>query len=229
MTSYTKLPNHIVDAMPDMSKAELKVTIAIVRHTYGYHKNECKLTFSELEELTGMSRGGVAAGVKSVVERGFFVHSGSAWAVYSVDQNSLVNRPNEPENSLVNRPEQSNSYTGSVYSVDQNTPVLKKDKESNKESDGDELVFADAVAAYENNIAMITPVVSDEIGEMVDELGAGWVIDAIKIAAKQNKRNWAYVAAILRNWKALGYQDIKQKTNGHAVHNGTANSDGSFF
>lgn len=144
MSNYTKLPNHIVDAMPDMSKSELKVTIAIVRHTYGFHKESCELTFSELQELTGMSRGGVSAGAKAVVERGFFTHYGSTWSVCSLDQSSLIN---EPESSLTNRSGQSNEQTEavypvdqislntrpeSVYSLDQNTPVLKK-KENYKE------------------------------------------------------------------------------------------------
>lgn len=117
MGNYTKSPNEIYAAMPDMSEAELRVTMALVRLTYGYHREDCKATFDTLQEMTGMSRQGVADGAKAVKERGFFRpgEKRSMWeTVCSVDQNSLPSRPND-------EPEQSTTLTNSVYLVDQNS------------------------------------------------------------------------------------------------------------
>lgn len=36
---YTMLPNWLIDAMPDLSEAALKVCLVVARKTIGWHKN----------------------------------------------------------------------------------------------------------------------------------------------------------------------------------------------
>lgn len=67
--------------------------------------------------------------------------------------------------------------------------------------------FIAAIKAYEENLAVITPVVSEGIAEALRLYGEKWVIDAIAVSARRNKRNWSYVEGILRNWHAKGHQD----------------------
>ncbi len=71
--NYTQTPNVFYDEiMPYISStAELKVTLAVVRQTFGYHKREDQLSLSRLEALTGLSRKSVAEGVKLALERGY--------------------------------------------------------------------------------------------------------------------------------------------------------------
>lgn len=211
MKSYTKLPNVIIDAMSDMSKAELKVTIAIVRNTFGFHRQTCKLTFSDLEEITGMSRGGVSSGVKAVEKRGFFNHDGSDWSVYLLDQNSLITRPDAvyslDQGGLVIRPE-------SVYSLDQNTPVLKKGNKTTKESGDGDVAIGEVYDCYHNNIGELSKIMSDDIEDWFNDVGGQWLLDAMVIAVKANKKSWAYVEGILKRWKRDGRQDRQIHQNG---------------
>ncbi len=52
------------------SLAELKVTLAIIRATFGWHKKEDQLSLSQLESITGMTRESVANGVKGALSQG---------------------------------------------------------------------------------------------------------------------------------------------------------------
>jgi DnaD/phage-associated family protein len=67
--------------------------------------------------------------------------------------------------------------------------------------------FGDVVAAYENNIAMITPIMSDEIQSAVDEFGADNIIEAISLAVKADVRKWSYINGILKRWRKNGKQE----------------------
>lgn len=69
--NFTMTPNMLFDElMKDMSEAELKVTLAIVRKTFGYHKQRDQISLTQLEELTGLSRRACVDGVEAVITRG---------------------------------------------------------------------------------------------------------------------------------------------------------------
>jgi DnaD/phage-associated family protein len=67
--------------------------------------------------------------------------------------------------------------------------------------------------AYEAEIGLLTPRISDAIGDYLDDLHvpAEWIIDAIHLAATNNKRNWAYCAAILKRWSVEGKTALPPK------------------
>lgn len=70
--SYTPVPNLILDeVMPHATPAELKVTLAIARATFGWKIEERLLTNAELCELTGLSRQSVTDGLKAAEKRGY--------------------------------------------------------------------------------------------------------------------------------------------------------------
>jgi phage replication O-like protein O len=54
---YTAIPNELLEAVifEPLSKSEIKVYLAILRHTYGFHKFTDKLSVSQLIEMTGLS------------------------------------------------------------------------------------------------------------------------------------------------------------------------------
>lgn len=70
--NYTQAPNAFFDdILPEItSLSELKVTLAIMRQTFGWHKAEDRISLSQLEELTGLSRESVADGIKRAMKRG---------------------------------------------------------------------------------------------------------------------------------------------------------------
>ena len=52
--------------MPRLTPSALKVLLAIVRKTYGFQKQSDRISFSQLQTLTGLSREGVNQGIKAI-------------------------------------------------------------------------------------------------------------------------------------------------------------------
>ena len=69
--NYTQLPNAILDALPTLTDAELRVALAICRQTFGWHKDRDRLSLSQLERLTGRGRPAVTAGIQGLLARGW--------------------------------------------------------------------------------------------------------------------------------------------------------------
>lgn len=70
--NYTQTPNALFDkylAEID-SMTELKVVLAIVRKTLGWHKTRDIISITQLEKMTGLSRQGVIDGVEKAITRG---------------------------------------------------------------------------------------------------------------------------------------------------------------
>lgn len=71
--NYTQVPNRLLDeVMPEVeSMAELKVTLAIVRTTIGWHERERLISLSRIQELTGLGRQSAQNGLAKALERGY--------------------------------------------------------------------------------------------------------------------------------------------------------------
>lgn len=70
--NYTQAPNRFFDEiLPQIDTlAEIKVTLAVIRQTFGFHKQEDALSISQLEALTGLTREAVCDGIQRGVARG---------------------------------------------------------------------------------------------------------------------------------------------------------------
>ncbi len=64
---------------------------------------------------------------------------------------------------------------------------------------------------YEDNIGPLTPLMADTLKDAEQEFPAEWLAEAFSIAVERNKRNWKYIAAILRRWKEEGYEGKNRK------------------
>lgn len=69
---------------------------------------------------------------------------------------------------------------------------------------------------YESEIGTITARVADVLNESLDEYPHEWFEPAISEAVRNNARNWAYVEAILKNWKAHGFRNKNGKPKSRA-------------
>src|SRR3989304_608826 len=69
--NHTQGPNDLFDSLrPEMGKAELRVTLAIIRKTLGYHKDGFDCSLRKLAEMTGLSEGNVITGAEAAEQRG---------------------------------------------------------------------------------------------------------------------------------------------------------------
>lgn len=53
---------------------------------------------------------------------------------------------------------------------------------------------------YEQHISSLSPYIVKELKEWIRKVSGERVLEALKIAFEQNKRTFAYVKGILRNW-----------------------------
>ena len=69
--NYTQTPNLFLDEhLPEMGCAETKVVLAVIRKTFGWHKDKDRLSISQLMEMTGLSNRAVIDGTRAAMERG---------------------------------------------------------------------------------------------------------------------------------------------------------------
>lgn len=115
---YTKTPNAIYAALGEMSEAEMRVTLALVRETYGYHRDSCKMTYAAFAAYGLSSPDSIRRGIEAALGRGFFVR-GDGRSEFTIDcANTTVNVENDDLNT-----------TATVVFDDANTTV-------NVENDG---------------------------------------------------------------------------------------------
>ena len=137
--NYTQTPNELFDEhLKDMSEAELRVTLAVIRRTFGWKQHSVPLSLSELENITGLSRQGVMNGVKAAQQRGLIARTTrgkiSLWVVNDAEHaTSQPSRP--PLVNLVDHPEDTASQPSRpplVNVVDRSgnlSSIFKKKKE----------------------------------------------------------------------------------------------------
>ena len=101
-----------------------------------------------------------------------------------------------------------------IINTDIKPPLLEEHEKISENQNEIGKVFK----AYQSNIGILTPMVATNIQEAleVDNIPPDWIVAAIGEAVSNEKRNWAYVRAILMNWKANGFQSNKSKPQGKA-------------
>ncbi len=59
-------------------------------------------------------------------------------------------------------------------------------------------------ALYEENIGTITPLIAEHLQDAEERYSPEWIREAFREAVSLNKRNWRYIATILRRWETEG-------------------------
>jgi DnaD/phage-associated family protein len=199
--NYTQTPNDLFDKLlPEMGLAELKVVMCIVRHTFGYHRDEVKISIRTLARMTGLTVNSVMDGAgqaenHGMIERYIDGNKTTLWrAVVSV---------------VPSKTRRLTSRDAGVVPTKTLVGGKERKKETNKWEDVEAL--SKTSRAYETEIGLITSMIADELQDASTTYPLQWILDAIHEAATQNKRNWKYCLAILKRWKAQGSQDPSQK------------------
>ena len=92
--------------------------------------------------------------------------------------------------------------------VSQSQLIKDSIKQNNKQQEEES---PNLFAVYETEIGILTPMIADAIQDAEKTYPAKWITDAIREAVSNNKRNWKYIEAILKRWKAQGNQEGAKK------------------
>ena len=102
--TYTQVPNSLFIEMKNMNECELKVVMLICRYTFGYHREEVKLSTRRIADEIGMNTASVQKGAESAVERGLIEkvidgNKTTTWRAVVSDSNSDTPAQSSDSNS----------------------------------------------------------------------------------------------------------------------------------
>lgn len=202
--NYTQTPNDLFDEMlPQMGYAELKVTLAAIRITLGWHRDRSKLSLKKMMEATGLSKQAVLDGAEQAEKRGTLSRSSDGgeteWVVYLLDHPGLPTRPHV------------------VKQVDHPIPIKETEKKRKETIPaGAAAVSQDVLSVYQSNIGLPTPVILDDLETAERTYSAEWVIEALKETARARVKRLSYTLKILENWRINGYKADRPSFQGTA-------------
>ena len=187
--TFTQLPDsfiHLIKEIDDI--AELKVTLHAIwriEHIEGHFRALCETDFES--ESLGMGLNEIQTGLEKAVKRGTLLRS-----THEADVFYFLN---SPRGRLAAEAFEKGNWRESAKIM--STPIASR--KSN--------IFK----LYEENIGVLTPLLSDMLREAEKNYPSLWFEEAFEIAVKNNIRNWKYVEAILTRWKEKGKDERKDK------------------
>jgi DNA replication protein len=197
--SYTAIPDlffsELLAEIDDL--AELKVTLYLFWALYHQKGTPRYLTMVELQSEGALVSGlPTAAGctpldvlqaaVRRAVER------------HTVLQLDIVNESSETSYLFLNTPQGRNA----ISDVKSGKLVLESAGRVREPHYHRERLTI--YELYEQNIGLLTPLVSEQLAEASVAYPEEWIAEAFTIAVKQNARNWRYISAILERWSTRG-------------------------
>lgn len=200
-----------------MGDAELRIVMAVVRKTFGYHKEKDRVSFSQFQKLTGLTRQGVTNGIKAALKRGVLgrEESGNSFLYFLIvndaDSSEVVNDVDQ-STQMTNKSQPSRPKM--VNEVDTQKKKEIKKKQLLEQTPMNDLEFARVVQAYEKNIGPLAPILQDELVDFINDLSADDVIDAIRETRASGSTRWKYTKSILDRWKIEG-RNNPSATNTH--------------
>lgn len=208
--NYTQVPNDFFTHIPEMEDTELRVTLVMIRETFGYHRESFRMGIKKLATAAGLSPNGTRSGAEAAQKRGTFRrvnHEGQGSAEWELvvelpDIADAINEGGSPDEPQGVHPMNRYASTSEVQSGI---------KESNKEKEKNTATVTakpNNFSLYESNIGPITPMIADAIKDTEQIYSQAWVTRAIEEAAKSNIRRWNYIEGVLRGYKERGSPDI---------------------
>ncbi len=203
--NYTQTPNRLFEMLGDMSDAELRVTLVMIRQTFGYHRNGFKMGVSKLAEAAGLSRQAALDGARKAEERGTFRRvnpdaQGEAEWELIVDDDSQPLQPVEAPLYPVEAPPLASRGQVGI-------------KESIKENDRDiaDAKFSEIARYLESKGIILKGMDADLIATWLEKHEPARIKQAIDIAAAKGARYTAYIDKILIGWEANGYPKSREE------------------
>lgn len=192
--NYTQIPNAIFDLMADkdanLKEAELRVILAIARKTFGWHKKRDKISLSQLEAATAMTRKSVKSGLDAAIERGIVRRTpdrndkrGGFFYELVVEE---LSDQTSIKNTLVENLYQSKNDTSTsinfIPELVENLPPQKKEKEI-KETPSSEASGGEGVETFVKGLLQ-TYNISETMARKIAQSGAD--LDTVVVSIRNN-------------------------------------------
>lgn len=110
----------------------------------------------------------------------------------------------KPDSRAASRKFASSRAGGEGKGVGRGLGLEKNKEEKLGKEESSQLSAAAAFQAYEKNIGLLTPIISEKLMAWEADTSVEWVCDAIAEAATYNKRSMAYIEGCLKNWLENG-------------------------
>jgi len=185
-------------------------------------KAEFNLAMSALETDTGLSRRTIER-ARSILQESGLIHvkarAGNQSPIYKIipfvrqsdaqsDAQSAVDGHDDAQTVVQNMAD-GHDDAQSVAQSDH----IPRHKDIKTKEDGDEgeraranpETWSNVLSAYQNNIHPVaSPIERDRLVDLVNDYGAEWTMEAIKVAALARASTIRYVEAVLRRWSTTG-------------------------
>ncbi len=192
--SVTPLPNlfftELLPAIDDL--AELKVTLYLFwRLAHDKHRARC-VSAAELRSDVTLTRGlaETGTGVEEALERGLQA---------SVARGTFLHLTQDgQELYFLNTESGRRAFEKMERGEDKFVPSTAGGEPA--ETGPRPNIFT----LYEQNIGLLTPMLSEQLKEAEQQYPGEWIADAFKIAVENNKRSWSYIRKILERWQTEG-------------------------
>lgn len=70
---FTRVPNDLIDAMASLGNAELRIMLAIARKSIGWDKESDVISYSQFQQLTGLTRRNAFNAVEALDKKGLII------------------------------------------------------------------------------------------------------------------------------------------------------------
>jgi DNA replication protein len=180
--TFTQVPDsffrHLLNQIgqPD----ELKVTLYALwrlEHIEGPFRALCQTDFDTTE--LGLTADEIAHGLEKAVARGSLLKS--------IHESDVFYFLNSPRGRAAAQAFAEGNWRESARVV--STPPIER---------------PNLFKLYEENIGPLTPLMADALKDAEETYPPEWILEAIDLAVKNNKRSWKYAEAILKRWKEEG-------------------------
>jgi len=200
--TFTPIPNLFLNRlMPDISDiTELKATLHIMEMLYLKKGSPRFVTFSELldnpglisslKEATGPANKALHKALEKASKRETLLHL-------------VIEQDGESEDIYFLNTPSDRQALEKIKNGELKLPGIKIGAKIPASTDERPNIFT----LYEDNIGMLTPMISEELKEAEKLYQITWIQDAIKEAVNQGIRKWSYIAAILERWSTEGRSD----------------------
>jgi DnaD/phage-associated family protein len=202
--NFTQTPNDFFELIDEMSDAELRVTLVMIRATFGFHRATFKMGLKKLAAAAGLSLNGTRAGVDAAEQRGTFKRSNpdaqgeAQWELIVEDATTEWGAASERVGvQPVNAPRAATAPQSPV-------------KESIKERIKQERDMA-ATQLAELQGGGLNSMDAQRISEWKANHTDEWITKAIQTAKDAGARSSAYVDRVLIGWEANGYPKTREQ------------------